>query len=160
RAVLYGGILIALGHLTLTFHSIAFFYTGLFVIIVGVGLLKPNASTMVGALYSEADKRRDAGFSIFYMGINLGALISPIVCGFLAQDERCRAWLASVGLRPESAWHWGFGASTIGMTIGVIQYILGGRRLGEAGLHPAVPLSAEMMRRLRRRMILGAFVLI
>jgi POT family proton-dependent oligopeptide transporter len=155
RAVLFGGILIALGHLTLTVHNVGFFYTGLFLIICGTGLLKPNISTMVGALYSEDDKRRDAGFSIFYMGINLGAFISPLVCGFLAQDERFRGWLLSVGLRPESSWHWGFGAATVGMTIGLIQYTLGGRRLGSAGLKPAVPLEPAAHSRLRGRILIG-----
>ncbi|HZI92737.1 MAG TPA: peptide MFS transporter [Patescibacteria group bacterium] len=156
RAVLFGGLLIALGHLTLTIHNVGFFYTGLFLIICGTGLLKPNISTMVGALYSEEDKRRDAGFSIFYMGINLGAFISPLVCGFLAQDERFRSWLQGMGLRPESSWHWGFGAATVGMTIGLIQYTLGGRRLGAAGLKPAVPLEPAAHALLRRRILLAA----
>src|SRR6476660_3501411 len=73
RAVLYGGIIIACGHLALTFHGISTFFLGLFLIVVGTGLLKPNISTMVGGLYSADDNRRDAGFSLFYMGINLGA---------------------------------------------------------------------------------------
>src|SRR5882724_2504642 len=83
RSVLYGGILIACGHLSLTFHSLPTFYLGLFRIVVGTGLLKPNISTMVGSLYTQDDPRRDAGFSIFYMGINIGAFLAPLVCGFL-----------------------------------------------------------------------------
>jgi POT family proton-dependent oligopeptide transporter len=133
RAVLLGGVLIALGHLSLTVHHVGFFYGGLFLIVAGTGLLKPNISTMVGSLYDAGDPRRDAGFSIFYMGINLGAFIAPLVCGFLAQSERFRAMLQGVGLRPESSWHWGFGAATVGMTLGIVQYLAGGRRLGRAG---------------------------
>src|SRR5579862_3411319 len=96
RAVLVGGIVIALGHFSLAFHSIPLFYTGLALIVCGTGLLKPNVSSMVGSLYSEGDRRRDAGFSIFYMGINLGATISPLICGYLGQ---------------KIDWHYGFGAA-------------------------------------------------
>src|SRR5262249_8480785 len=88
------------------------------------GLLKANISSIVGQLYGEDDPRRDAGFSIFYMGINLGALISPLVCGYLGQR---------VG------WHWGFGAAGVGMTLGLAQYVLGLRRLGKAGLLESKP---------------------
>jgi POT family proton-dependent oligopeptide transporter len=137
RAVLVGGVLIALGHLSLTVHHVGFFFGGLFLIVAGTGLLKPNISSMVGSLYAAGDARRDAGFSIFYMGINLGAFIAPLVCGFLAQSERFRALLQAAGLRSESSWHWGFGAATVGMTLGTVQYILGGKRLGSAGA-PAV----------------------
>ena len=156
RAVLFGGILIAMGHLCLTLHDIGFFYGGLFLITMGTGLLKPNISTMVGTLYEADSERRDAGFSIFYMGINLGAFLAPLVCGFLAQDERFRAWLSSVGLRPESSWHWGFGAATVGMTLGIIQYVLGGHRLGQAGLRPAVGLDPSARSRLKTRLLAGA----
>ena len=86
---------------------------------LGTGLLKPNISTMVGALYTENDVRRDAGFSIFYMGINIGALIAPLVCGYLGENIN---------------WHYGFGAAGVGMTLGLIQYVLGGKYLGDAGL--------------------------
>jgi proton-dependent oligopeptide transporter, POT family len=121
RAVLIGGIVIALGHFSLAVESMAFFYLGLVLIVIGTGLLKPNISTMVGELYPEGGARRDAGFSIFYMGINLGAFISPLVCGYLGQRVN---------------WHWGFAAAGIGMVAGLIQYVLMGRLLGEAGLHP------------------------
>jgi POT family proton-dependent oligopeptide transporter len=87
-------------------------------IVLGTGLLKANVSSIVGQLYTEGDTRRDAGFSIFYMGINTGALVSPLICGWLAQR---------VG------WHWGFGAAAFGMTLGLVQYVLGWRRLGGAG---------------------------
>jgi len=86
---------------------------------------------MVGQLYPEGDKRRDAGFSIFYMGINLGAFLSPIVVGFLAQAQSSRNFIASLGFNPNSAWHWGFGAAGVGMLAGLVIYISGGKYLPE-----------------------------
>jgi proton-dependent oligopeptide transporter, POT family len=119
RAVLVGGILIALGHYCLFGAGNSdLFYGGLVLIVMGTGLLKANVSSIVGQLYAEGDPRRDAGFSIFYMGINTGALVSPLVCGWLAQR---------VG------WHWGFGAAAFGMTLGLLQYVLGLSRIGSAG---------------------------
>jgi POT family proton-dependent oligopeptide transporter len=127
NAVLYGGILIAMGHYSMAIDSTVTFYTGLVLIVLGTGLLKPNVSSIVGQLYSADDHRRDAGFSIFYMGINMGAFFSPLVCGYLGQN---------VG------WHWGFGAAGVGMTVGLIQYVLGGARLGNAGRLAERPKSA------------------
>jgi len=124
RAVLIGAILIAMGHYSLAFQVMPMFYAGLILIVMGVGLLKPNISSIVGQLYPPGDTRRDSGFSIFYMGINLGAFISPFICGYLGQR---------VG------WHWGFGAAGVGMTLGLTQYVLGQRRLGNAGI-PREPL--------------------
>src|SRR2546425_1271134 len=94
RSVFVGGVIIALGHFSMAFPSVATFYLGLSLIVVGTGLLKPNISTMVGSLYDKEDERRDAGFSIFYMGINVGASVAPFVVGTLGQR---------VG------WHVGFG---------------------------------------------------
>jgi len=119
RAVLWGGILIACGHYSMAIPSLGFFYLGLGLIVAGTGLLKPNISTMVGALYREEDARRDGGFSIFYMGINVGAMIAPLVCGYLGENIN---------------WHYGFGAAGVGMTLGLIQYVWGGKFLGSAGL--------------------------
>ena len=85
RAVIIGGILIAAGNALLVVPSMTAFYSGLAIIVAGTGLLKPNVSAIVGQLYAERDTRRDAGFSIFYMGINLGAFISPLICGYVAQ---------------------------------------------------------------------------
>src|SRR6059058_3766955 len=96
RAVLIGGIIIACGHYSMAINSLFTFYAGLILIACGTGLLKPNISAMVGQLYSENDKRRDAGFSIFYMGINLGAFLSPIVVGFLAQHRLFRQFITSI----------------------------------------------------------------
>ena len=127
RAVLVGGISIALGHYCLAANVRPLFYAGLVFIVVGTGLLKANISSIVGQLYARDDPRRDAGFSIFYMGINLGAFISPFVCGYLGQ---------------EVGWHWGFGAAGVGMTLGLVQYVLGQKRLGQAGLLLEKPANA------------------
>jgi len=126
RSVLLGGIVIALGHFTLALRALPFFYTGLALIVVGTGLLKPNATTLVGSLYDERDARRDAGFSIFYMGINLGAFIGPLLAGGLAQKVD---------------WHLGFACAGVGMTLGLIQYVLGRDRL-----RPAMERVASRMR--------------
>jgi POT family proton-dependent oligopeptide transporter len=131
RAVFSGGVLIALGHFCLAFGIKAVFYVGLLCIVAGTGLLKPNISAIVGTLYAPEDKRRDAGFSIFYMGINTGAFISPLVCGWLAQSDSFKTMLASMGLSAEQSWHWGFAAAGVGMTLGLIQYVIGSRQLAE-----------------------------
>jgi proton-dependent oligopeptide transporter, POT family len=136
RAVLYGGILIACGHFSLAFPSLATFYLGLTLIVIGTGLLKGNVAVIVGRLYGPEDTRRDAGFSIFYMGINLGAFIAPLVCGYLGQRVN---------------WHAGFAAAGFGMVFGLVQYVSGARYLGDAGLHPAPPESAAADARLRGR---------
>ncbi len=123
KAVLYGGILIALGNFCLFLPSIAAFYGGLFLIIIGTGLLKPNVSTIVGQIYTqEKDDRRDAGFYIFYMGINVGALIAPLICSTLSELIH---------------WRLGFLAACIGMIMGLIQYRLGYKHFGEVGAFPA-----------------------
>ena len=114
RSVLIGGIILALGHFTLAFPGLSFLYAGLALIVIGTGLLKPNISTIVGALYERGDERRDAGFSIFYMGINLGAFLGPLIAGKLAQGVD---------------WHLGFACAGVGMVFGVIQYVLGRRHL-------------------------------
>jgi POT family proton-dependent oligopeptide transporter len=131
RAVLLGGILIALGHYTLAFHGVqTMFFAGLVLIVLGTGLLKANISSLVGRLYGPDDDRRDSGFTIFYMGINLGAFVSPLICGYLGQR---------VG------WHWGFGAAGVGMTLGLVQYVAGGHKLGDAGLMSDRPKDAPKL---------------
>ena len=136
RAVLIGAIIIACGHYSMAINSKLTFFAGLVLIACGTGLLKPNISAMVGQLYSEEDKRRDAGFSIFYTGINLGAFLSPLVVGWLAQAASFRRIISSLGMDPNSAWHWGFGAAGVGMTLGIIQYVFGQKRLGTVGAKP------------------------
>ena len=138
RSVLYGGILIALGQLTLAIPSPGLLFPGLGFIILGTGLLKPNVSVIVGELYGKTDQRRDAGFSIFYMGINLGATIAPLVVGGLAQAPAFRETLTSWGLNPLNAWHWGFGFGALGMAFGVLQFRMGWKYLGDIGTKPSV----------------------
>jgi proton-dependent oligopeptide transporter, POT family len=128
-SVIVGGSVIALGHFSMALPGITFFYAGLGMIVMGTGMLKPNISAMVGNLYRPGDTRRDGGFSIFYMGINIGAFISPLVCGYLAQQESFKTFLASNGFTPSSSWHWGFAAAGVGMVLGLSQYILGFKRL-------------------------------
>ncbi len=140
KSVLYGGIVIACGHFCMAMPGLTLFYIGLGLIVIGTGLLKPNISTMVGALYTPEDNRRDAGFSIFYMGINLGAFLSPLICGYVGEKIN---------------WHWGFGLAGIGMTIGLIQYVMGAKYLGTAGLYPAPAVSPEAAAKLKRNLLLG-----
>jgi POT family proton-dependent oligopeptide transporter len=139
RAVLIGAIIIACGHYSMAINSKVTFFAGLILIACGTGLLKPNISAMVGQLYSEEDKRRDSGFSIFYTGINLGAFLAPLVVGFLAQSDSFRNLITSWGFSANSSWHWGFGAAGVGMTLGIIQYVLGQRKLATVGAKPVIP---------------------
>jgi len=141
RAVLYGGIIIAMGHFSMAIPGLTTFYLGLGLIVIGTGLLKPNISTMVGTLYGPTDHRRDAGFSIFYMGINIGAFLSPLICGYVGEQIN---------------WHWGFGIAGIGMTLGLVQYLMGGKYLGDVGLSPAV--SPASLQTEKRRLWIGVVV--
>jgi proton-dependent oligopeptide transporter, POT family len=145
RSVLYGGVVIMLGHLAMAIPGgAAFVYLGLALIIAGTGLLKPNIATLVGHLYGEdEDARRDAGFSIFYMGINLGAFLAPLVVGTLGQKV---------------SWHLGFGMAAIGMALGLVQYVLGRGDLRDGS--PPRRLSGEERRHLRRAASAGAAVLV
>jgi len=138
RAVFIGGVIIATGHFTMAFNSVANFYAGLVLVALGTGLLKPNISTMVGSLYAPGDERRDAGFSIFYMGINLGAFAAPLVTGYLAQGAGWKSQLAAWGLDPLHSWHWGFAAAGVGMVLGLVVYILQRDRLAHVGHAPAL----------------------
>jgi proton-dependent oligopeptide transporter, POT family len=132
-AVFLGGIIIACGHFSMVFHSMTTFYLGMALIAIGTGLLKPNISVMVGNLYGENDPRRDSGFSIFYMGINVGALLAPLAVGYLAKGESFKRFLSSMGQDPTTSWHWGFAAAGVGMVLGLIVYILNRRRLSRIG---------------------------
>ena len=135
-AVLIGGVIIALGHFSMVFHSMTAFYAGMVLIAVGTGLLKPNISTMVGSLYGENDPRRDSGFSLFYMGINIGAVLAPLVCGYMAQGEGFKRFVASLGYDAATSWHWGFGAAGVGMTLGLLIYVLNRKQLAHVGRRP------------------------
>ena len=155
RSVLYGGLVIMAGHISLALHGLAFFYAGLGLVIMGTGLLKPNISAMVGQLYEAKDVRRDSGFSIFYMGINIGGLASPLVCGWLAQNPAFREMLVRWGFSPNDSWHWGFGAAAVGMFFGLAQYVISGSRLGDAGLAPTAPSNPEVAAKNRRTLTIG-----
>ncbi|PQV51202.1 POT family proton-dependent oligopeptide transporter [Jejuia pallidilutea] len=118
KSVLYGGIILVAGHSILAVEQMWAFYTGLGLIIAGVGMLKPNISTMVGGLYKQGDIRRDKGFTIFYIGINIGAFLSSLIVGYVGEVH---------------GWHYGFGLAGIGMTLGLIQYVLGQKYLKHVG---------------------------
>ncbi|WP_255416063.1 peptide MFS transporter [Reichenbachiella sp. MSK19-1] len=128
RAILLGGIAMALGHFVLAFDNQICFFLALALLIVGNGLFKPNISSFVGALYTEGDKRRDSGFTIFYMGINLGAFVAPLLCGWLGMAY---------------GWHYGFGAAGIGMLAGVIVF-QSGLKTGVFGSHGYAPDEAYL----------------
>jgi proton-dependent oligopeptide transporter, POT family len=126
RSLVIGGVIIALGHFMLVFDSMPTFYAGLIMVVIGTGFFKPNVSTMVGQLYAEGDPRRDTGFTIFYSCFNFGAFLAPLICGYLAENERY-------------GWHLGFGAAGVGMVLGLIVYLWGRDRylpgIGEAPQH-------------------------
>ncbi|MBT7243583.1 MAG: peptide MFS transporter, partial [Flavobacteriaceae bacterium] len=118
KSVLVGGILLLFGHSILAVEAMWAFYTGLVLIVCGVGMLKPNISTMVGGLYKKGDIRRDKGFTIFYIGINVGAFLSSLIVGYVGEVY---------------GWHYGFGLAGIGMFLGILQYVLGQKYLKEVG---------------------------
>ncbi|MBV7269274.1 peptide MFS transporter [Winogradskyella luteola] len=118
KSVLYGGILLVAGHSILAIEQMWAFYTGLGLIIAGVGMLKPNISTMVGGLYKQGDIRRDKGFTIFYIGINIGAFLSSLIVGYVGEVH---------------GWHYGFGLAGIGMALGLLQYLVGQKYLKTVG---------------------------
>ena len=128
RTVLYGAIIITLGHYILAIPYEKTFFLGLVLVSIGTGLLKPNISTIVGELYKPGDIRIDSGYTIFYMSINIGSMLGFLVCGYLGEK---------VG------WHWGFGAAGVGMTFGVLQYIFTSKNLGESGKYPNLTSSED-----------------
>ncbi|MFL5344575.1 MAG: peptide MFS transporter [Hyalangium sp.] len=151
RSIWYGGCLIAAGHISIGLSAVlgrTAFFLGLILIVLGTGLLKPNVSAIVGDLYPEGGARRDAGFSIFYMGINIGALLAPLATGYLGEK---------VG------WHYGFGAAGLGMILGVIQYRFTSRWLGPLGLditrNPDPQVQARQERRMKQGLGAGLAVL-
>jgi proton-dependent oligopeptide transporter, POT family len=146
RSIWYGGLFITAGHLAIALSAIFaqhVFFIGLILIVIGTGLLKPNISAIVGDLYPEGGGRRDAGFSIFYMGINIGALAAPLLTGYLGER---------VG------WHYGFGIAGVGMLLGVIWYRIGApKTLGPIGMEPSAGL--EEQRRVRSIALAGLGVI-
>ncbi|WP_121610473.1 peptide MFS transporter [Mesobacillus foraminis] len=146
KAVFYGGILIMLGHIVLAIPgSLAMFFVSMVLIVLGTGLLKPNVSSVVGEIYSEEDNRRDAGFSIFYMGINLGAFISPLIVG-------------EVGMKHN--FHLGFAIAAVGMFLGLVVFVLTKKKnLGLAGTFVANPLSGNEKKKVYTRFVIAAVLL-
>ncbi|BAH37798.1 MAG TPA: MFS transporter [Gemmatimonas aurantiaca] len=129
RALLIGGAVISAGHFVLALPGMQAFYAGLGLVVIGTGFFKANVSTMVGQLYEAGDTRRDSGFTLFYMGINTGGFLGPLVCGYLAQS-------------PRFGWHYGFAAAGVGMVLGLIMYSLLKRKyLGTIGDIPAARLA-------------------
>lgn len=148
RATLIGGIIIACGHFTMAVPTLYTFYAGLILVASGTGFLKSNISTMVGDLYKPGDPRRDAGFSIFYMGINLGAFLAPILCGLLGQKFN---------------WHYGFGLAGFGMLLGLLQYTIFGKSIQHVGLAPKdrpKPAQAEVKKPFSTGYLISLLVLI
>lgn len=141
NAVFVGGCIIAAGHFSMAISSVPTFYGGLVLIVIGTGLLKPNVSAMVGDLYPPGSPRRDAGFSVFYSGINVGALVGPLICGFLGERVN---------------WHLGFSAAGVGMVLGLIQYRLGGKYLGQVGLRRTEGARKPYDRKALRGLAIGA----
>ena len=132
RTVFVGGAVIAAGHIVLAIMGGSGLFIALFLIIIGTGLLKPNMTAMVGSLYASRRDLSDAGFSIYYMGINLGAFLSPLICGYLGQ---------------EVSWELGFGAAAVGMILALVQYGIGTRGMGSLGAAPENPLTPAERRR-------------
>ena len=135
KTILYGGIIIMLGHFSLAIPNMDFFYLGLALVVIGTGLLKPNISAIVGGLYEDNPSMKEAGFTIFYMAINLGSILGFFICGYLGEN---------IG------WHYGFGAAGIGMLFGIIQYRLKVKTLGEVGLQPLGQLSLKTKSKYKR----------
>ncbi len=126
KTIWYGGIIIMIGHIILAVPSEQTFFIGLIFVVLGTGLLKPNIGAMVGQLYSAEDVRRDSGYALYYMGINLGSIIGYFVTGYLMEN---------VG------WHWAFGAAAVGMGIGLVQYKMTSAKLEGIGSEPVAPLT-------------------
>ncbi|MDI3385831.1 peptide MFS transporter [Streptomyces sp. B-S-A8] len=140
RAVLWGGILIACGHYSMAVPTATMTWVGLGLISAGTGLLKPNVASMVGKLYGTEDDRRDAGFALYYMGINIGAFLGPLITGWLGEHQ---------------GWHWGFSAAAIGMTLGLIQYVAGRRHLAGRRAAAEYALPPQAMRRAVLLIVVG-----
>ena len=143
KAILYGGMIIMLGHFLLAFTNLQTFYLGLIFVVLGTGLLKPNISAIVGGLYENDLNKKESGFTIFYMAINIGSVLGFFICGFLGEN---------VG------WHYGFGAAGIGMAFGLIQFILTKSNLGSIGMKPSIELNNETKKKEIR--IFNSFMLI
>ena len=143
KSVFVGGVIIMAGHISLAIPTTATFFVGLALIVVGTGLLKPNVSAMVGDLYPEGGARRDAGFSIFYTGINLGSFLGVTLVGLVGEGYN---------------FHWGFSLAALGMFLGLVQYKLGGRHIEDAGNLETTDTDAALRTRSQRFYLVAAAV--
>jgi len=143
KAVFVGGSIIAAGHFSMAVPMTETFFLGLVLIVIGTGLLKPNVSTIVGELYPEGGAERDAGFSVYYMGINLGAFLGPILCGYFGEEIN---------------WHYGFSLAGFGMILGLIQYKMGAKHLGDAGTFRSTESDAEVAAKSKKFFTITAVV--
>lgn len=132
KSILYGGIIIMIGHFILAIPNLNTFYLGLLFVVLGTGLLKPNISAIVGSLYKDNDQRKEAGFTIFYMAINIGSILGFFICGYLGEN---------IG------WHYGFAAAGLGMAFGLGQFIITREKLGNVGISPQVILTNKIKKR-------------
>ena len=132
NAILYGGIVIMLGHFLLAITNIQTFYLGLIFVVLGTGLLKPNISAIVGGLYENNLEQKESGFTLFYMSINIGSILGFFICGYLGEN---------IG------WHYGFGAAGVGMAFGLIQFVLTKKNLGQVGINPTIDLPKEVKKK-------------
>ena len=151
KAVLAGGVFIAVGEFCLFAPSEASFYAGLVLLMMGTGLLKGNVSTIVGQLYKQGDVRRDSGFSIFYMGINIGAIISPILCGWVGQHKFADG---------TTGYRYGFAVAGLGMLVGIAQYMAQSKYLGKAGLRPPGTGSEQKDRQRKKNSIIAGVIIL
>jgi proton-dependent oligopeptide transporter, POT family len=145
KSILAGGMFIAIGHLVLTIPSLWGFYFGLAFVIVGTGLFKANISSFLGQFYKKNDPRRDSGFTIFYMGINLGSFIASLVCGYLGQTY---------------GWHYGFGLASIGMIVGLFTFVRGYDSFAGLGNPPNGALSTKVAGLINKEFLIYALCLI
>lgn len=145
RTIFWGGVLIMLGHICLAFPGgMAFLFVSMVFIILGTGLLKPNVSSVVGDIYSTNDPRRDSGFSIFYMGINLGSFLAPLIVGAVQENYN---------------YHAGFSIAAIGMAIGLIMYkVTEKKNLGLAGVKPTNPLEPHELQNILKKTVITLII--
>ncbi len=144
KSVLYGAFIIMLGHFILAIPNITTFYIGLLFVVLGTGLLKPNISAIVGGLYNSNEHLKQSGFTIFYMSINIGSILGFFICGYLGEN---------IG------WHYGFGAAGIGMALGLLQFILSKKYLGDVGLLPSSTISENHRIRDQKILFVGILVI-
>lgn len=145
RAIVTGGILMALGHFAMAIEHPIFFFGAMALIISGNGFFKPNISTLVGSLYENHDARRDGAFTIFYMGINIGAGLAPLLCGYLGE---------------RLGWHYGFTLAGVGMVVGLAVFLRGQKLLGEFGRPPRPEAFGERLAGFPKLIVLYACILL